>query len=69
MTTLGRRWFATFYVYDQHDFIASVIASFSSTPTRLLRQSRTASAPSLFAALCLATVMESFSVRLLSDMA
>jgi hypothetical protein len=36
MTTLGRRWFAAFLVYVQHDFIASVIASFSTTPARLL---------------------------------
>jgi hypothetical protein len=41
MTTLGRRWFTAFYIYVQHDFIASVIASViasfdytcSSTPT------------------------------------
>jgi hypothetical protein len=69
MTTLGRYWFADFCVYVQHDFIASVIALFITTPARLLRQPRTASAPSLFAALRLATVMESFSARLLSDMA
>jgi hypothetical protein len=36
MATLGRRWFATFYVYVQHDFIASIITSFSITPARLL---------------------------------
>jgi hypothetical protein len=42
MTTLGRRWFAAFYVYVQHVFIASIIASFSTTPARLLRQPRTA---------------------------
>jgi hypothetical protein len=69
MTTLGRRWFAAFCVYVQHDFIASVINLFITTPARLLRQPRTASAPSLFAALLLATVVESFSARLLSDMA
>jgi uncharacterized membrane protein YjjP (DUF1212 family) len=68
MTTLGRRWFAAFCVYVQHDFIASVIALFITTLARLLRQPRTASAPSLFAALRLATVVES-SARLLSDMA
>jgi hypothetical protein len=69
MTTLGRRWFATFCVYVHHDFIASIIALFITTPAHLLRQPRTASAPSLFAALRLATVVESFSARLLSDMA
>jgi hypothetical protein len=69
MTTLGRRWFAAFCVYVQHDFIASVIALFITTPARLLRQPRATSTPSLFAALRLATVMESFSARLLSDMA
>jgi hypothetical protein len=67
MTTLGRRWFAAFYVYVQHDFIASVIASFSPTPSRLLRQPRTAPAP--FAVVHLATVVEAFSASLLSDMA
>jgi hypothetical protein len=67
MATLGRRWFAAFYVYVQHDFIASVIASFSLTPARLLRQPRTAPAP--FAVVHLATVMEAFSASLLSDMA
>jgi hypothetical protein len=67
MATLGRLWFATFYVYVQHDFIASVIASFSTTPARLLRQPRTASAP--FAVVCLTTVVEAFSASLLSDMA
>jgi hypothetical protein len=36
MTTLGHRLFAAFYVYVQHDFIASVIASFSTTPAHLL---------------------------------
>jgi hypothetical protein len=36
MTTLGLRWFAAFYVYVQHDFIASVIASFSTTGALLL---------------------------------
>jgi hypothetical protein len=69
MTTLGHRWFAAFCVYVQHDFITSVIALFITTPARLLRQPQTASAPSLFAALRLATIMESFSARLLSDMA
>jgi hypothetical protein len=67
MTTLGRRWFAAFCVYVQHDFIASVIALFITTPARLLRQPRTASGP-LFAALRLATVVESFSAHLLSNM-
>jgi hypothetical protein len=69
MTTLGRCWFAIFYVYVQHDFIASIIASFSTTPAHLLRQPWTASAPSLFTALHLATVVEAFSAHLLSDMA
>jgi hypothetical protein len=69
MTTLGHRWFAAFCIYVQHDFIASVIVLFITTPARLLRQPRTASAPSLFAALRLATVVESFSARLLFDMA
>jgi hypothetical protein len=36
MTTPGRGWFAAFYVYVQHDFIASFIASFSTKPARLL---------------------------------
>jgi hypothetical protein len=67
MTTLGRRWFAAFSVYVQHDFIASVIASFSTTLARLLRQPRTASA--LSAVVRLATVVEAFSASLLSDMA
>jgi hypothetical protein len=67
MTTLGRCWFAAFYVYARHDFIASVIALFSTTPTRLLRQPQTASAP--FAVVCLATVVEAFSASILSDMA
>jgi hypothetical protein len=67
MTTLGHRWFAAFYVYVQHDFIVSFIASFSTTPARLLRQPWTASAP--FAIVCLATVMEAFCASLLSDMA
>jgi hypothetical protein len=67
MTTLARRWFAIFYFYVQHDFIASIIASFSTTPARLLRQSRTASAP--FVVVRLATVVEAFSASLLSDMA
>jgi hypothetical protein len=69
MTTLGRHWFATFCVYVQHDFITSVITLFITTPARLLRQPRTASAPSLFAALRIATVVETFPARLLSDMA
>jgi hypothetical protein len=67
MTTLGCRWFATFYVYVQHVFIASVIASFLTTPARLLRQPRTASA--LSAVVLLATVVEAFSASLLCDMA
>jgi hypothetical protein len=67
MATPGRRWFAAFYVYVQHDFIASVIASFSTTPARLLRQPRTASTP--FVVVRLATVVEAFSASLLSDMA
>jgi hypothetical protein len=67
MTTLGRCWFTAFYVYVQHDFIASVIASFSPTPARLLRQPRTALAS--FAVVRLATVVEAFSTSLLSDMA
>jgi hypothetical protein len=66
MATLGRRWFAAFYVYVQHDFIASVIASFSTTPARLLRQPRTVS--TLSALVRLATVVETFSASLLSDM-
>jgi hypothetical protein len=66
MTSLGHRWFAAFYVYVQHDFIASVIALFLTTPTRLLRQPRTASA--LSAVVLLATVVEAFSASLLSDM-
>jgi hypothetical protein len=69
MTTLGRRWFAAFCVYVQHDFIASVIALFITTPARLLRQPWATSAPSPFVALRLATVVESFSASLLSDMA
>jgi hypothetical protein len=69
MTTLGRRWFAAFCVYVQHDFIGRVIASFSTTPARLLRQPWTASAPSFFTALRLATVVEAFCACLLSDMA
>jgi hypothetical protein len=36
MASHGRRWFAAFYIYVQHDFIASVIASFQTTPARLL---------------------------------
>jgi hypothetical protein len=40
MTILGHHWFAAFYVYVQHDFIASIIASFLITPARLLRQPR-----------------------------
>jgi hypothetical protein len=67
MATLGRRWFATFYVCVQHDFIANVIASFSTTPAHLLRQPRTASA--LSAVVRLATVVEVFSASLLFDMA
>jgi hypothetical protein len=69
MTTLGRRWFAAFCDYVQHDFIANVIALFITTPARLLRQLRATSARSLFAALRLATVVESFSASLFSDMA
>jgi hypothetical protein len=69
MATFGHCWFAAFYVYVQHDFIASVIALFITTPARLLRQPRATSAPSLFAALRLATVVESFSASLFSDMA
>jgi hypothetical protein len=69
MTTLGRRWFAAFCVYVQHDFTASVIALFITAPARLLQQPRTASAPSLFAALRLTTVVECFSASLFSDMA
>jgi hypothetical protein len=69
MTTLGRRWFAALYIFIQHDFIASVIAPSPTTPAHLLRQPRTASAPSLFATLRLATVAEAFSASLLSDMA
>jgi hypothetical protein len=67
MAPLGRRWFASFCIYVQHDFIASIIASFSTTPARLLRQPRTASA--LSAIVRLATVVEAFSASLLSDMA
>jgi hypothetical protein len=67
MASLGRRWFAAFYVYFQHDFIASVIASFSTTLACLLRQPRTASA--LSAVVRLATVVEAFSASLLSNMA
>jgi hypothetical protein len=67
MATLGRRWFVAFYVYVQHDFIASVIASFSTTPARLLRQPRTASALSVVMRLTI--VVEAFSASLLSDMA
>jgi hypothetical protein len=67
MATLGRHWFALFYVYVQHDFIASVIASFSTTPARLLRQPRTE--PALSAIVLLTTVVESFSASLFSDMA
>jgi hypothetical protein len=63
MATLGHRWFAAFYVYVQHDFIAS----FSTTPARLLRQPRTASV--LSAVMRLAIVVEAFSASLLSDMA
>jgi hypothetical protein len=66
MTTLGCCWFAAFYVYVQHDFIASVIASFSTTPAHLLRQPQTASEP--FAVVSHATVVEAFSASLLSDM-
>jgi uncharacterized membrane protein YjjP (DUF1212 family) len=67
MTTLGRRWFTAFCVYVQHDFIASVIASFSTTLAHLLRQPWTALAPSFFAALRLATVVEAFSAHLNVD--
>jgi hypothetical protein len=67
MATLGHRWFAVFYVYVQHDFITSVIASFLTTPACLLRQPRTASA--LSAVVRLTTVVEAFSASLLSDMA
>jgi hypothetical protein len=66
MATLGRRWFTTFYVYVQHDFIASVIASFSTTPARLLQQPQIPSA--LSAVVRLATIVEAFSTSLLSDM-
>jgi hypothetical protein len=66
MATHGRRWFTAFYVYVHHDFIASVIAS-STTPTRLLRQSQTASAVS--AIVRLTTAVEAFSASLLSHMA
>jgi hypothetical protein len=55
MTTLGRRWFAAFSVYIQHDFIASIIASFSTTPAHLLRQPWTAS--TLFAVVHADSVM------------
>jgi hypothetical protein len=67
MATLGRRWSAAFYVYVQHDFIANIIASFSTTHARLLRQPRTTSA--LSAVVRLATVVEAFSASLLSNMA
>jgi hypothetical protein len=67
MATLGRRWFAAFYVYVQHDFIVSVIASSSTTPACLLRQPRTASA--LSAVVRLAAIVESFSASLFFDMA
>jgi hypothetical protein len=67
MITLGLCWFADFYVYVQHDFIASIIASFSTTPAHLLRKPWNASAP--FAVVRLATVVEAFSASLLSDMA
>jgi hypothetical protein len=67
MATLGCCWFAAFYVYVQHDFIASIIASFLTTPARLLRQPWTASA--LSAVVRLATIVEAFSASLLSDMA
>jgi hypothetical protein len=67
MTTLGCCWFVAFYIYVQHDFIASIIASFSPTPARLLRQPQTAPAP--FAIVCLAALTEAFSASLLSDMA
>jgi hypothetical protein len=67
MITLGLCWFADFYVYVQHDFIASIIASFSTTPAHLLRQPRNASAP--FAVVRVATIVEAFSASLLSDMA
>jgi hypothetical protein len=67
MAILGRRWFAAFYVYVQHDFIISVIASFSTTPACLLRQPRSASALSVVVRL--AAVVESFSASLFSDMA
>jgi hypothetical protein len=67
MATLGHRWFTAFYVYVQHDFIASVIASLLTTPARLLRQPRTASA--LLTVVRLATVVEAFSASLLSDIA
>jgi hypothetical protein len=66
MATLGRRWFTAFYLYIQHDFIANVITSFSTTPARLLRQPRTALA--LSAVVRLATIVESFSASLLFDM-
>jgi hypothetical protein len=66
LATLGRRWFTAFYVYVQHDFIASIIATFSTTPARLLRQPRIASA--LSSIVRLATVVEAFSASLLSDM-
>jgi hypothetical protein len=36
MATLGHHWFAAFYLYIQHEFIASVIASFLTTPAHLL---------------------------------
>jgi hypothetical protein len=67
MATLGRRWFAAFYVYVQHDFIACIIASFLTTPARLLRQPWTASTFS--AVVHLTTVVEAFSASLLSGMA
>jgi hypothetical protein len=67
MATLGSRWFAAFNVYVQHDFIDSVIASFSTTPARLLRPPRTPS--ELSVVVRLATIVEAFSASLLSDMA
>jgi hypothetical protein len=67
MATFGCRWFAAFYVYVQHDFIVTVIASFSTTPSCLLQQPRTALA--LSAVVRLTTIVEAFSASLLSDMA
>jgi hypothetical protein len=67
MATLGHHWFAAFYVYVQHDFISSIIASFSSTPAHLLRQPWTVLA--LSAVVRLTTIMEAFSASLLPDMA